>query len=149
MFLKRADLYIVAIAEIAAAVVLSLGGVALKGWEIATGKPISLLMATLCFFAAAMSVVMFFATLGKWLRGCLPYQIEARRDAGIKRIERLAPIAKELAAIHGTASSQTVFETLVDVIENDKFNMSDEEANEVMKNSGLFWNPRRWRKLPT
>ena len=130
MFLKRADLYIVAIAEIAAAVVLSLGGVALKGWEIATGKPISLLMATLCFFAAAMSVVMFFATLGKWLRGCLPYQIEARRDAGIKRIERLAPIAKELAAIHGTASSQTVFETLVDVIENDKFNMSDEEANE-------------------
>ena len=31
MFLKRADLYIVAIAEIAAAVVLSLGGVALKG----------------------------------------------------------------------------------------------------------------------
>ena len=50
MFLKRADLYIVAIAEIAAAVVLSLGGVALKGWEIATGKPISLLMATLCFF---------------------------------------------------------------------------------------------------
>ena len=141
MFLKRADLYIVAIAEIAAAVVLSLGGVALKGWEIATGKPISLLMATLCFFAAAMSVVMFFATLGKWLRGCLPYQIEARRDAGIKRIERLAPIAKELAAIHGTASSQTVFETLVDVIENDKFNLSDEEANGVMKKLGLVLEP--------
>ena len=128
MFLKRADLYIVAIAEIAAAVVLSLGGVALKGFEIATGKPISLLMATLCFFAAAMSVVMFFATLGKWLRGCLPYQIEARRDAGVRRCERLVPVAKELAAINGTASSKTVFETLADVIENDKFNMSDEEA---------------------
>lgn len=64
MFLKRADLYIVAIAEIAAVVVLSFGGVALKGFEIATGKPISLLMATLCFFAAFMAAVLFFTTLG-------------------------------------------------------------------------------------
>lgn len=56
MFLKRADLYIVAIAEIAAVVVLSLGGVALKGFEIATGKPISLLMATLCFFGSSSKV---------------------------------------------------------------------------------------------
>lgn len=40
MFLKRADLYIVAIAEIAAVVVLSLGGVALKGFEEALQKPL-------------------------------------------------------------------------------------------------------------
>lgn len=75
MFLKRADLYIVAIAEIAAVVVLSLGGVALRGFEIASGKPISLLMATLCFFAAFMAAVLFFTTLVTWLRGCLPYQV--------------------------------------------------------------------------
>ena len=141
MFLKRADLYIVAIAEIAAVVVLSLGGVALKGFEIATGKPISLLMAPLCFFAAFMAAVLFFTTLVTWLRGCLPYQVEARRDAGVRRCERLVPVAKELAAINGTVSPKTVFETLADVIENEKFNVSEDETNEVMKKLGLVLEP--------
>lgn len=46
-----------------------------------------------------------------------------------------------MAAINGTVSPKTVFETLADVIENEKFNVSEDEANEIRKNLGLVLEP--------